>query len=443
MTRLARQVKHALEADAVLRRMARQSVAGSPVRGSCRTQRKRRRALNALALIGTLVISASAFAQCQYEAIAIPETCNGGWTPWGVNDHSAVVGLQAGCSSANWKPFLWTAETGTNYLPIPPDQGLIEAVGVRVANDGTIAGYAKKSNSLNNLIVWRPDGTVKVYFMEGADPNVNNVAIRFDGAILGEFSAEGFLNAFILKDDELLPLPPLLVRDHGGFKSVNRSGWATGRHYVTTSLNDHPIFWDGESDAIPLDLPAGYSRGYGEDIDCFARIAGEFRQTISRQVPNPAWHAYVWEAGSYTMIPLLPGFTWSTISGMNDAGQIVGECSKPLSPRAYFYQYGTTTLLSSLITPPLPFSDILTGTYDINELGEITTKTASQMYLLRPIGVVPADVDINCRVDVNDLSYVLRCWGPVGPTTALRADVNGDGWVDAADLAEVLGAWTP
>lgn len=397
--------------------------------------------MKTLALAVSLAVSPCAVAQCQYEAIPIPETCNGGWLPLGVNDYSAVVGLQAGCSSANWKPFLWTAETGTNYLPIPAGQGLVEATGVRIANDGTIAGFAKKSNSLNNLIVWRPDGTVKVYFMEGADPNVNNVAIRFDGAILGELQHDGFLDAFIVKDDEFLPIPAPLAREHGSFHAVNRSGWATGRHYVTTSLNDHPIFWDGESDATPLDLPAGYSRGYGEDIDCFGRIAGRFRQLPSRQVPNPAWHAHVWEAGSYSMVPLLPGLSSSTVSGMNDVGQIVGECSSPLTPRAYFYQHGTTTLLSSLITPP--FSGILTGTYDINELGEITTATASQMYLLRPIGVVPADVDINCRVDVNDLNYVLRCWGPVGTTTALRADVNGDGWVDAADLAEVLGAWTP
>ena len=90
-----------------------------------------------------------------------------------------------------------------------------------------------------------------------------------------------------------------------------------------------------------------------------------------------------------------------------------------------------------------PFSGELINVFDINEKGEIAAKNNQQMYLLRPIGVVPADVDINCRVDVNDLNYVLRCWGPAGPTTAERADVNGDGWVDAADLAEVLGAWTP
>ena len=63
------------------------------------------------------------------------------------------------------------------------------------------------------------------------------------------------------------------------------------------------------------------------------------------------------------------------------------------------------------------------------------------MYLLRPIGVVPADVDINCRVDANDLSYVVRCWGPVGPTTAERADVNGDGLSDAL-VRDYLGAVT-
>ncbi len=397
--------------------------------------------MNSLVCAVTLAISASVFAQCQYEAIAIPETCNGAWSPRGINDHSTVVGSQAGCTSANHKPFVWTAEGGTSYLPVPPGQGIVSAIAVRVANDGTIAGYAEKTNGLNNLIVWRPDGSVKIYFMEGVAPNVNQPAIRYDGAILGELQSDGELNAFILKDEKYLPLPAPLAEEHGGFRAVNRSGWATGRHYVTSALEDQPIFWDGESDAVALGLPAGYSRGHGMEIDCFGRIASQFRQLASRQVPNPAWHAFVWEAGTYTFLPLLPGFTWSNVRGMNDIGQIVGECDKPGAPKAYFWQYGTTTLLSSLITPT--FTNGLSDVYDINEKGEITASNQSQMYLLRPIGVVPADVDINCRVDANDLSYVVRCWGPVGPTTAERADVNGDGWVDGADLAEVLGAWTP
>ncbi len=141
------------------------------------------------------------------------------------------------------------------------------------------------------------------------------------------------------------------------------------------------------------------------------------------------------------MIPLLPGCDWGVVRGMNDVGQVIGEGSKPVSPRAYLWQNGTTTLLSSLITPA--YTGLLSNCLDINEKGEIVAKDIQQMYLLRPIGVVPADVDINCRVDVNDLNFLFRCWGPVTTTTPERADVNGDGWVDAADLAEVLGAWTP
>jgi len=38
---------------------------------------------------------------------------------------------------------------------------------------------------------------------------------------------------------------------------------------------------------------------------------------------------------------------------------------------------------------------------------------------------------------------VLDSWGPVGPMTVRRADVDGDGVVGGYDLAAVLGAWTP
>lgn len=395
------------------------------------------------AVVAALAVSSPVIAQCQYEAIAMPESCNGAWTPWGTNDQSVVVGYQTGCTSASWKPFIWTAETGTNYLPIPSGQGILDAAGVRIAEDGTIAGFAKKSNGLNNLIVWKTDGTITVYMPAGIPATVNQPAFRFDGAILGEYQTgfPGGMKGFILKDEKYLPIPEPLAQDQGGFRAVNRSGWATGRHFVTSGMEDQPIFWDGESDAMLLGLPSGYSRGYGMEIDCFARIACECRQLASRQVPNPAWHATVWEGGTFTVLPLLPGFQWSNVRGMNDIGQVIGECSKPGSPRAYLFQNGTTKPLQSLVASP--FSGELINVFDINEKGEIAAKNNQQMYLLRPIGVVPADVDINCRVDVNDLNYVLRCWGPAGPTTAERADVNGDGWVDAADLAEVLGAWTP
>lgn len=399
--------------------------------------------MNSLYFACSLAITSAAFAQCQYEAIPLPETCNGAWSPLGINDHSTVVGYQIGCTSASWKPFIWTAETGTNYLPWPQVPGIVDVGAVTVANDGTIAGYAKKSNGLSNLIVWKPGGTVTIYYPGGASANVSNPSLRFDGAVLGEYQTgfPGGIKGFILKDEEFLPLPAPLARAQGGFHAVNRSGWATGRYFIDSAVEDQPIVWDGESEAILLGVPDGYSHGRGMEISCCGNVACQFFRPASRKLPTTAWHAYVWEAGKYTMIPLLPGLQWGTVEGMNDVGQVIGEGSKPDSPRAYLYQNGTTTLLSSLITPA--YTGLLSDCYDINEKGEITAKDILQMYLLRPIGVVPADVDINCRVDVDDLNFLFRCWGPVGTTTPERADVNGDGWVDAADLAEVLGAWTP
>ncbi len=393
-------------------------------------------------LLCSLSIPSVAFGQCQYEAIAMEELCNGGWSPRGVNDHSVVVGGRNGCTSANFAPFIWTAENGTTYLPLPPGQGIVSAVASRIANDGTIAGTAESSNGLDNLVVWRTDGTVTMYMPAGVPATVNQPAIRYDGAILGQYQTgfPGGMKGFILKDEKYLSLPAPLAQDQGGFRAVNRSGWATGRHFVSSGMEDQPFLWDGESDALLLGLPPGFVRGYGMEIDCFGRIACEIRQEPTRKSTLQAWRVFIWESGTYTVLPLLPTFEWMSVRGMNDVGQVIGDCLKPGPPMPYVSQHGVTLPLWSQVAPPLP--GLLT-VYDINENGEIVTKTQGQMYFLRPIGVVPADVDINCRVDVNDLDYVLRCWGPVVPTTAERADVNRDGWVDGADLAEVLGAWTP
>lgn len=390
-----------------------------------------------------LFLARDSFGQCQYEAIAMEELCNGGWGPRGVNDHSVVVGGRNGCTSANYAPFIWTERAGTTYLPVPAGQGIVSSWAVRISDDGTIAGLAETSNALDNLIVWRTDGTVAMYMPAGGPATVSRPAIRHDGAILGEYQTgfPGGVKGFILKEEKYLPLPSPLAEDQGGFKAVNRSGWATGRHFVwSKGLEDQPILWDGESDALLLGLPPGFVRGYGMEIDCFGRIACEIRQEPTRKSTLQAWRAFIWESGTYTVLPLLPTFEWMTVRGMNDVGQVIGECSKPGPPMPYVSQHGVTLPLWAQVAPPLPG---LLAVSDINERGEIVTMTQGQMYLLRPLGVVPADVDINCRVDVNDLDYVVRCWGPVGPTTAERADVNGDGRVDAADLAEVLGAWTP
>lgn len=54
----------------------------------------------------------------------------------------------------------------------------------------------------------------------------------------------------------------------------------------------------------------------------------------------------------------------------------------------------------------------------------------------------PGDVNLDGRVDVDDLNIVLSNWADgVAPNT--QGDLNGDGFVDVDDLNEVLANWGP
>ena len=63
--------------------------------------------------------------------------------------------------------------------------------------------------------------------------------------------------------------------------------------------------------------------------------------------------------------------------------------------------------------------------------------------LLLATYTVPADVEVDGRVDVADLGAVLDAWGGCATGTACRADVNGDGVVNIEDVLDVLNGWGP
>ncbi len=387
-----------------------------------------------------------AMAQCQYEAIPIPEPCNGAWTPLGLNgnEQPTVVGSQIGCDSANPRPFKWVSGAQPIYLTVPTGLGIAGARGQIVSDDGKIVGAANMlATSYDNLAVWNIDGSFQMFEPAGMPANVNSFALRSDGAVLGEYS-NGFENGtkgYILKDGVYLPLPAVLAKTQGGFWDVNRSGLATGRQFAESWNDAQPFLWDGTNPVELLGLPAGHSYAWPDKIDCLGRVAGRARQIV-RGNPIPPFSAFVWDSGKYTLLGTLPGHVDSRVSDSNDVGQIVG-LSKPQSgsPRAYLWQHGEMKNLASVVVPAL--GEPFLGVYAINERGEITANTLQQMYLLRPLGIVPADVDLNCRVDAADIQAIFRSWGPVNARTPMRTDINSDGNVDAADLAEVLGNWTP
>jgi hypothetical protein len=173
----------------------------------------------------------------------------------------------------------------------------------------------------------------------------------------------------------------------------------------------------------------------GRRIDAFGRVAGT--------AFDPGGSAFFWESGVYTILGGLPGDPFSSCIDSNVLGQVVGQSKTTLGDGGipFLWQHGSMVAIKSLGTFPFPDQPNVVGA--INDNGTIAVVGMAHTYMLRPSGVVPADVDLDCRVDAEDLKLLFACWGPAGASPVKRADVNGDGSVDAYDLAEVLGAWTP
>src|SRR5205823_1570962 len=141
---------------------------------------------------------------------------------------------------------------------------------------------------------------------------------------------------------------------------------------------------------------------------------------------------------------ILPGDNGSAAIQINSAGTVVG-ISRYLTQsvqfsHAFIWHDGVMQSLSDLVDPSLNLA--------VNDVGGISDSgkivSAAQMsgvnvtVILTPRPFDAADIDRNCRVDMDDLLRVIRDWGQ----TRSPADVNRDGIVDLMDLMTVLNRWT-
>jgi probable HAF family extracellular repeat protein len=152
--------------------------------------------------------------------------------------------------------------------------------------------------------------------------------------------------------------------------------------------------------------------------------------------------AFVYSNGTMTDLGPGPlgGATYAC--GINDAGQVVGESynSAGTEAHAFVCNGGAVQDLNNLIAPGCGWSLIRADA--VNSAGQIVGDGVgpggqSTAFLLTP--ALPGDVNLDGRVDVNDLTIVLTHFGKSGCAWS-QGCVDGDpaGAVDVNDLTIVL-----
>jgi probable HAF family extracellular repeat protein len=177
--------------------------------------------------------------------------------------------------------------------------------------------------------------------------------------------------------NQVRELPPLPGDTSGAATALNDRGQvagisgtcdqAVGRHTAK-----HAVIWEngrvtdiGSLGEVTWNTPMAINqRG---DVAGFAAMPGS-------DPDDPILHAFLWtKRDGIRDLGTLPGDTISEAHGINERRQVVG-LSCGATCRAFLWEDGVMTDLNTLVAPG--YTGVLTDARDINDLGEITGRSA-------------------------------------------------------------------
>jgi len=216
--------------------------------------------------------------------------------------------------------------------------------------------------------------------------------------------------------------------------AINNRGQVTGYSYGDFA-SYHAFLWT--SGAGMRDIgPPGPATGIGYGVNLLGHVCGEF---INRE--GTYIGAFLWtEEGGMQNLGTLPGWTWSSASGLNDMDQIVGSSAKIVTGgyigHATLWSKRTNVSgMKDLGTLPGGFSSFATA---INNLGQIVGSSGLQ----QESGVIYRAFVWSTRAGMQDLNLLIP---PESAWTLLYASgindlgqITGYGTIDQQTHAFLL-----
>jgi hypothetical protein len=256
------------------------------------------------------------------------------------------------------------------------------------------------------------------------------------------------------RDGTFLPIPGELADCDGEF-TATRAGLVVGDCGGMAPLGAYVtgFLWTPEGVQYLQTYPKDGWSSYPTAVNARREVGGKGTILIGNGTNSGAFRPTIWHDGIPTDLGTPPQYDAAQFRGMNEVGQAVGysycqytsPCDNNPLHQVHLWMEGSYYSLNSFLPQNWP-GKIYEGRA-INDSGVIAAygyyQGQGKMYIFTPVGSSPADITIDCRVDVKDLTMVLECWGPTSESPVKRADVDDDGVVGPRDLAEVLGAWTP
>ncbi len=404
-------------------------------------------------MIAIGIVASPSHAQCQYDVTVLqfPIDCGIGTvitSGLSLNENGAVVGYYY-CPL--WKfdrPFLWTPDDGFTDLGLPP--GVMGARPTDINDQGVICGTMIVADiGFRGFVYDHGEWTVLPPVVDLLGTWSSAAAINNDGIVVGQRSITESLNpqnAYIWSPDDDFTDLGVMTGPNSAATAISDTGVVAG--WTGTQGNEEAFLWEAGSLTLLGAIPAGLTSrpsAVGDPVPLSEPVLVGWGGIPMKGFPFGVSRAFAWEAGDFAVLGSLPGHAHSAAFDIrNHPRQIVGESwnvdGNPNISHAFIWQNGVLTDLDALAETNAGL--VVTSAAAINSSGLILANGSG------PDGIVAAlltavepplgDLDADCQVGILDLLFLLAQWGQTGSP----ADLNNDGLVGILDLLILLANWT-
>lgn len=302
-----------------------------------------------------------------------------------LNRDLTVVGIAAPRTGDN-KLFVWQARTGeVSYVAAPLNSRFTVVNGVNARNEavGLISVAQASPDGGTSAFYLSPERIARGVHLSERTRRVAVGNINDAGDVPAEVAIGGVSTRNVIWNtmgvDRSLP-------ELGRLQSINQAGWMAGYEYAG-GMNQ-PFVASPQGVRTWLPVPAGLTQG------AVAQSLNDAGQVVGYGSTGQ-YRALLWQAGTVTDLGLLPGFASCLAHRINQAGTVLGDCSRLANPSRAGWVWTAAEGMHSLLErvdpadPMLPGIVSLEGT-DVNDDGvivanaQMSTPPTFRVVLLTP-----------------------------------------------------------
>ncbi len=253
----------------------------------------------------------------------------------GINDKGVVVGTTSGEHAEDFtRAFIWTNGHAKDIGGLTKVRPWAIAHGIN--NKGQVVGYSPNAAGAGHAVLWDAANGMRDLVVPSPGEESTAYGINNKSQVVGESAGE----ACIWRDGKFTELPSLEGMKWGRARAINDHGVVAGESfngYSDKKRVSHACRWNQSGKVTDLGTLGG-NWSQAQAINNKGQIVGNSGEMADDPAKSYEY-AVLWQDGKIAdlnkLIPPDSGWVLGSATGVNDAGQIVGDGSFEAHKRAF------------------------------------------------------------------------------------------------------------